>query len=313
MKLPTLVKIIILSLLVVIAYPQRYEIIAKVRWGINYYLPCTLPITYSIGTFDIRFGVSREEFLRDIARAEKVWEDAAGKDLFRHVEQDGTLTMNLIYDSRQETTEKLQKIDKVITGKQSTYEELKWEYNALKEKLASERAQYDTAVAKLTQMKRAFEKKVDYWNRNWGAPKGEYETLQQEQEKINTAVVAVNAKLTELNTTIKNINAAASQTNALIDELHLDVEKYNTTRGTNGEEFSEGEYTRDGPDEYINIYEFSSDAKLFRVLTHELGHALGLQHVDDENAIMYRLNSSESETLTTTDKAEIMRVCRLEK
>lgn len=88
-------------------------------------MPCTLPITYSIGTFDTRFDISREKFLQEIAQAEKIWEDAAGKELFRHIEKDGTLTINLIYDSRQETTEKLQKIDKVITGKQSAYEELK--------------------------------------------------------------------------------------------------------------------------------------------------------------------------------------------
>ncbi len=58
--------------------------------------------------------------------------------------------------------------------------------------------------------------------------------------------------------------------NALIEELHLNVAKYNTARGTNGDEFSEGEYVRDISGERINIYEFSNDSKLERVLIHEL-------------------------------------------
>lgn len=311
MKLHSLIKIIILCVLIATVYPHRYEIIAKVRWGVNYYLPCTLPITYSIGTFDTRFDISREKFLQEIAQAEKIWEDAAGKELFRHIEKDGTLTINLIYDSRQETTEKLQKIDKVISGKQSAYEELKWEYKTLNQKLQTLREEYDTAIAQINKMRSAFEKKVEASNRRGGASEEEYETLQREQATLNIAVAWANEKLAELNATIKTINTVATKTNTLIDELHLDVEKYNTTRSATGEEFSEGEYTRNGPDEYINIYEFSSETKLFRVLTHELGHALGLQHVDDENAIMYRLNSAENETLTTADKAEIVRVCRL--
>lgn len=77
-----------------------------------------------------------------------------------------------------------------------------------------------------------------------------------------------------LNNQADMINSVARAINQLISELNLNVKKYNTTSGTNGEEFDEGEYVRDGAGERINIYQFANDTKLIRVLTHELGHAL---------------------------------------
>jgi predicted Zn-dependent protease len=68
-------------------------------------------------------------------------------------------------------------------------------------------------------------------------------------------------------------------------------------------------YESDGINSKIDIFEFSSRSKLVRVLAHEFGHAIGIEHVVDPKAIMYRLNEANSETLTQDDIAALKEKC----
>lgn len=311
MKFRQFFQIALLIYASVLGYQNREWLMTAGRSSINYYLPCTFPMTYSLGDFDKRFDISQEKFLTTLARAEKVWEDAAGKELFHHVDIAGALTVNLIYDSRQETTNKLQQIDGVISEKQKLYNELVAEHTSLADKYLAEKAVYNRASSQLENLKKNYEQEVARWNKRGGAPETEYARLEEERQNINTRIEKLNSTLKGLNASVTKLNALSNQVNALIEELHLNVEKFNTTRTANGEEFSEGEYIRDHTGERIDIYEFGSETKLFRVLIHELGHALGMDHVDSEEAIMYRLNAGKSEKLDQADIMELKRVCRL--
>ena len=73
----------------------------------------------------------------------------------------------------------------------------------------------------------------------------------------------------------------------------------------------EGVYFFEDGKKEIDIYEFSSREKLIRVLAHEFGHALGLEHLDNPKAIMYYLNEGTNEKLTTDDLTALKQKCRL--
>jgi predicted Zn-dependent protease len=131
------------------------------------------------------------------------------------------------------------------------------------------------------------------------AAKKDYELSKQEATRLK-----INEMVTEINALVVVLNQLAAT-------LNISVNQYNTVNGARGESFEEGVYISDGLNKEIDVYEFSNRAKLVRVLAHELGHALGLDHVTDPKAIMYSLNQGNNEVLTQADLNELKIKCQI--
>ena len=114
---------------------------------------------------------------------------------------------------------------------------------------------------------------------------------------------------TRLNEMVRVINALVGTLNRLAKSLNLSVEKYNTIGASRGETFTGGVYHSAEGVQGIDVYEFSSRDKLVRILAHEFGHALGLEHNDDPKAVMYRLNEGDTKVLTASDIAALQTLC----
>ena len=69
-----------------------------------------------------------EQFLEIINQAAGIWQEPADKELLKYAEN-GVLKINLIYDSRQEATDKLKKLGFEIHNNQAGYEALKNKYD----------------------------------------------------------------------------------------------------------------------------------------------------------------------------------------
>ncbi len=294
--------------LVVITLLLLGAVYGQAKFGL-FRKPCSQPITYSLGTFDNRFGVTQQDFLDSIDTAIDIWEKPSGLDLFRF-DPNGKLKINLVYDYRQEATDKLQDLGISIDSTQASYENLKSRYNFAAADYSRLKQSLDAEINDYNKKKNAYEQEVKYWNSQGGAPKNVVNQLNAERDALNDQAEKINRDQATLNDLANEINAMVDVLNRMASNLNLSVNDYNKIGASRGEEFEEGVYVSSGIREEINIYEFNNESTLIRLLAHEFGHALGLEHLDSNtDAIMYRLNKSSNSTATVEDLAAMKKLC----
>lgn len=287
---------------------------SQITFGIkNIYLdffPCASPIKYSLGKIDSRFGLAREDFKDAIVEAEAIWERDVNRDLFTVIDS-GELEINLIYDYRQDATRKLASLGLVIKDDKATYDKFKVAYESLLSKVQADRVQLEDQVAVFKKKKAVYEKNMNYWNSNNRISSDEVAWLNALRAELEKDSQNINSFQAMVNSSIDNLNALAEVLNRLAGNLNLSVSRYNTVGVNRGEEFEEGEFISDANREMINIYEYENDTKLIRVLAHELGHALGIGHVEGKDSIMYKYNQAVNPSLSTEDLSALKNRCRI--
>lgn len=255
-----------------------FIIVAVAAGGGLYYTyqntrPCTHPISYAIGAVDARFGIANSALITQAKAAAAIWNKAEGKNVLTY-DPKGGLKINLIYDVREANA----KFGSQIAIQQDKADTARAALDVLQTQYATKQTAYNDAVSAV--------------NARGGATRSEAATL--------------NAQRDALNTLADSINNQVAVFNASVNALNVLVAEFNQTAGRT---FEEGQYVRDSTGERINIFEFVGNIQLERVLAHEFGHAIGLDHNTDPKSIMFAKNESGNLVPTAADLSALKAVC----
>ena len=244
--------------------------------------PCDQPIKYRIDTVDPKFNLDREQFVKDVNAASEIWSKAYGKNLFVY-DSKGDLSVNLVFDDRSQLKEE-------ITQREN---QVKTEGDVLKPKISD----YENQVNAFKQKASDYNTKVNYWNSKGGAPADIYKELNQEQQSLKEESDRLNALAASLNRTADNFNAQ-------INVLNETVDTFNANLSVRPEE---GIF--DPKSNKINVYFNVDRFELVHTLAHEFGHALGVEHVTNKDAIMYTF-ANQTITPFPEDISGLQKVCQ---
>ncbi|KPV41875.1 hypothetical protein AN478_00275 [Thiohalorhabdus denitrificans] len=272
---------------------------------------CNVPIAYAVGEVDKRFDRSRAEFRAAVRDAARLWEEAAGRKLFEH-RPGADFRINLAYGPLQEATERIQGLEKSADSLRVRIEERQDRLEAVKARFEGRARDFEAEVQELRRDRRAFEARLRKVREAGGAAPGEGKALEERRRELQERVAELQARQEDLKELQARLDRLAAETNALIERHNQQVREANE-RARPGREYRQGYYQRTGwGDEEITIRQYEGPRRLRFALAHELGHALGIGHVDEAGAVMHRVNEGGKSTppsLTAADRAALREAC----
>ncbi|MFZ2038702.1 MAG: matrixin family metalloprotease [Minisyncoccia bacterium] len=271
---------------------------------------CVAPIMYRIDKIDERFNLEREELESLVTEASEYWNDGFSKYiLFASSTESNAITINMVYDLRQEATHTLQVLDTNISENKVVYDALKNQYSTKKDVYDSLMVEYNNLVANYEKKLNEYTTGVEYWNARGGAPEAEFKKYENLKSEISDMSKIVSSKLRVLNSLVDELNLLGEKIQKEAVAVNKDIENYNNS-GLVGKEFEQGLYSSRGFTKEINIYQFDSKEKLLNIIKHELGHALGIEHNLDVNSIMHKINLDTAKNILPDDLKQIVVNCR---
>lgn len=275
------------------------------HWYIRTADVCPVPLHYRLGAYDNRFLLSAEEAKVIISEAEVAWEQAVGRELFVY-DESADFVVDFVFDERQrravseeEFRQKLNEQEARTSETKATLARLDADYTTVKQKYETRARAYERDLGR-------YNTEVEAINARGGASESERETLLKRQNTLRAEEQELEAMAKDLNELIAEMNTLGVEGNALVEQYNEEVAVYNDRYGEAGA-FTQGEFSGDR----ITIYKYSDTTELRQVTAHEFGHALGADHVEDSEAILYYLLEQQPDelTLTPADVAAVTLVC----
>lgn len=267
------------------------------------YSACGQPLTYRIEHIDNRYKIDETSVIKVMKKVNKAWSDAVGKKLLEY-SKTGELGIHLIYSDEQQEFDSERQLMQRIENEKRQYQELKVKYEELTSQYGKELGDYKKNLADYNQKLHAYNTQVANWNSKGGVPKDKKQDLGDAKKQLDQLKTDLDRQRRAINQLGEKVHRYSNRLNSQAEQQNALVFHYNQ-RFNKQKEFDQGNYVKAGKQKNIYVYQFDDVKNLTMVLAHEVGHALGLNHVQNPTSIMYYLMDQQNEDKLQLTKEDI--------
>lgn len=259
--------------------------------------PFDTRLRYRIAEVDPRFKLSLEQVKTITEQAAQIWTAGTGQDYFVYDPQ-ARLAIHLIYDERQIESEQRREHLNQLESNQQRWLEKKQSLAQVEQQILQQRQLLGLKQQQLNLQIQHYQQEQQQAQQA-AAPLANAVDLQQQQQALQQRITSFKQEIEQYNQKIQQLNQQVDELNVLDQQLNASVDQYK--QRFKPHLFHKGVFNG----KQIMIYEFESEDDLRLTLAHELGHALGLSHADDPQALMYPVMKAQKKAhfrLTEADR-----------
>ncbi|WP_340104389.1 matrixin family metalloprotease [Rhodohalobacter sp. 8-1] len=251
--------------------------------------PCSQPLRYSIGTIDPRFSISQPELEEAVHIAVNTWNSGTERPLLSKSDgspRSGDIVIRLVYDDRQERTDREIRFRERIRSQQIRLDRRQLLHHEKRETFEERSLQYKKLAERTSDSLGNLNAWVEEKNDNGGFAGTDLEELERRKEEVTNAQEQIRRKQQELDLLARAINREMDELNGKFDEHNDLIKRYNE-EFAGDLRFAKATYQKINDGGVVTVNQFMNKKELTLILAHELGHALGLDHLQLPESIMH--------------------------